>query len=119
MDKSIHQMSENAEMAASFLKSIAHAKRLMILCHLIDRELCVGELENLLDERQASVSQMLARLRDEGLVTARRDGKSIYYSISNGATSELISYLKEKFCNYPDQRKQLDGERIEFRLLNG
>ncbi len=70
----------------------------MILCHLGSGEKSVGELETLLGTRQAAVSQMLARLREEGLVSTRRDGKTIYYSLSDGDTSRVIGLLYEIFC---------------------
>ncbi|MBO9465509.1 helix-turn-helix transcriptional regulator [Tropicibacter sp. R15_0] len=91
-------MATNAQHAASFLKTLAHEGRLMILCHLGSGEKSVGELEALLDTRQAAVSQMLARLREEGLVSTRRDGKTIYYSLANDDTSRVISLLYEMFC---------------------
>ncbi|SMX30215.1 Biofilm growth-associated repressor [Pelagimonas phthalicica] len=92
------EMATNAQHAASFLKTLAHEGRLMILCHLGSGEKSVGELEALLDTRQAAVSQMLARLREEGLVSTRRDGKTIYYSLANDDTSRVISLLYEMFC---------------------
>ena len=70
----------------------------MILCHLGSGEKSVGELESLLDIRQAAVSQMLARLREEGLVTTRRDGKTIYYSLADNNTYEVIGLLYRLFC---------------------
>ena len=72
------RMAGNATRATDFLKSISHEQRLMILCHLATGEKSVGELEDRLGARQAAVSQQLARLREEGLVTARRDGKTIH-----------------------------------------
>lgn len=92
------EMSTNARHAAAFLKTLAHEGRLMILCHLGSGEKSVGELESLLEIRQAAVSQMLARLREEGLVTTRRDGKTIYYSLANDDTSRVIGLLYEMFC---------------------
>ncbi|MCC1494461.1 helix-turn-helix transcriptional regulator [Cognatishimia sp. F0-27] len=94
-------MAENSRMAAKFLKTLAHEGRLMILCHLCEGELSVGQLEELLNIRQAAVSQMLARLRDENLVQTRRDGKTIYYSLKGAETSEVISLLHRLFCE-PD-----------------
>ena len=70
----------------------------MILCHLGTGEKSVGELEALLGMRQAAVSQMLARLRDESLVDTRRDGKTIYYSLKDQNTEEIISLLYRQFC---------------------
>ena len=94
-------MADNAANAAAFLKTLAHEGRLMILCHLGSGEKSVSELETLLDTRQAAVSQMLARLRDEGFVTTRRDGKTVYYSLANDSTSEVINLLYRLFCK-PD-----------------
>lgn len=96
------EMESNAQHAAAFLKTLAHEGRLMILCHLGSGEKSVGELEDLLGIRQAAVSQMLARLREEGLVTTRRDGKTIYYSLANDNTSRVIALLYEMFCAKPD-----------------
>ncbi|APZ52081.1 transcriptional regulator, ArsR family [Salipiger abyssi] len=92
------EMASNARSAASFLKTLAHEGRLMILCHLGSGEKSVGELEELLGIRQAAVSQMLARLREEGLVSTRRDGKTIYYSLATEDTGRVIGLLYEIFC---------------------
>jgi len=91
-------MAERASDATAYLKTLAHEGRLMILCHLGSGEKSVGELESLLDIRQAAVSQMLARLRDEGLVATRREGKTIYYSLSDKNTEQVIGLLHSLFC---------------------
>ncbi|MBT3141694.1 transcriptional regulator [Phaeobacter gallaeciensis] len=91
-------MAARAAEAAAYLKTLAHEGRLMILCHLGTGEKSVTELENLLEIRQAAVSQMLARLRDEGLVTTRRDGKTIYYSLLDRNTEQVIGLLYRLFC---------------------
>lgn len=96
-------MARSAEAAAGYLKTLAHEGRLMILCHLGSGEKSVGELEELLDIRQAAVSQMLARLREEGLVTTRREGKTIFYSLADSNTYEVISLLYRLFCGPADQ----------------
>lgn len=96
-------MARNAEAAASYLKTLAHGGRLMILCHLSGGEKSVGELEGLLDLRQSAVSQMLARLRDEGFVTTRRDGKAIYYSLKDDRTAEVIGMMYRMFCAPEDR----------------
>ena len=96
------EMAHSAAAAAAYLKTLAHEGRLMILCHLGSGEKSVGELENLLEIRQAAVSQMLARLREEGLVSTRRDGKTIYYSLADQNTAEVIGMLYRLFCG-PDQ----------------
>lgn len=98
------EMAANARNAAAFLKTLAHEGRLMILCHLGGGEKSVSELEQLLNIRQAAVSQLLARLRDEGLVNTRREGKTIYYSLANDITSRVIGLLYESFCSMPDKK---------------
>lgn len=87
-----------ATVAASFLKALGHDGRLMILCHLLSGPKSVTELENLLSARQAVVSQQLARLRLEGLVSARREGQAIFYSILDPRTREVIAVLARLFC---------------------
>lgn len=91
-------MVKQAEAAAGFLKALSHEGRLMILCHLTTGEKSVTELENLLDSRQAAVSQQLARLRLEGLVSCRREGKAIYYSIADDRARRMIDLVYEMFC---------------------
>ena len=94
----LDDMVANATAAAAFLKALAHEGRLMILCHLSQGEKSVTELEQLLCARQAAVSQQLARLRLEGLVMARREGKTIYYSLSDPKSRRLIDLMYEMFC---------------------
>lgn len=94
-------MADNAQDAAGLLKALAHEGRLMILCALVTGERSVGELEDLLGARQAAVSQQLARLRLEGLVTCRREGKSIYYSLGDPRVARLVETLHDMFCTVP------------------
>lgn len=95
------QMMESAYDAANFLKALAHEGRLMILCHLSSGPKSVTELEMLLSSRQAAVSQQLARLRLEGLVSARRDGKAIFYSLQDPKVIRAVALVYDMFCN-PD-----------------
>lgn len=92
------EMLANAQDAAGYLKALAHEGRLMILCHLSSGEKSVTELEQLLQSRQAAVSQQLARLRGEGLVACRREGKAIFYSLADPRASRLIGVLYDLFC---------------------
>lgn len=94
MDK----MATNAMQAATFLKAIGHEGRLMILCHLASGEKSVTELEELLSARQAAVSQQLSRLRLEGLVKPRRDGKTIFYSLSDDRSKQIMEVVYDLFC---------------------
>lgn len=83
---------------ADFLKALSHEGRLMILCHLAGGERSVTELEALLGQRQAAVSQQLARLRLEGMVATRREGKAIYYSIQDTRVLQLLRRLPDLFA---------------------
>lgn len=91
-------MAERAAAAAALMRALSHEGRLMILCHLVGGERSVGELEGLLGRRQAAISQQLARLRIEGIVRARRDGKMIHYSLADPRAARLIGLLYELFC---------------------
>ena len=91
-------MLRNARAASDLLKSIAHENRLLILCILADGEKSVGELEVLLKLRQPSVSQQLARLRSDGLVATRREGKTIYYSLSSHEAGRVVRLLYDIYC---------------------
>lgn len=92
-------LTAQAADAAGFLKALAHDGRLAILCHLAARPRSVIELENLLGLRQALVSQQLARLRTEGLVSARRDGQHVVYSVLDPRVTATLDLLARMFCN--------------------
>jgi DNA-binding transcriptional ArsR family regulator len=94
----VDDMSVRADAATAFLKALAHEGRLMILCHLVSGERSVTELEQLLGSRQAAVSQQLARLRSDGLVQCRRDGRAILYSIGDTKVSRTVSLMYQLFC---------------------
>ncbi|ATG35308.1 ArsR/SmtB family transcription factor [Phaeobacter piscinae] len=91
-------MVDNATRASNFLKAISHEGRLMILCHLVSGEKSVTELEELLSARQAAVSQQLSRLRLEGLVIPRREGKAIYYRLADDRPRRILEVVYELFC---------------------
>ncbi len=93
------ELMGRAQDAANLLKALAHEGRLMIMCHLSSGEKSVTELENLLASRQAAVSQQLARLRLEGLVSCRRDGKAIYYSLSDPRASRVVELIYDMYCH--------------------
>lgn len=97
-DEEIDAMIDNATRATEFMKALAHEGRLLILCRLATGEKSVTELEELLSSRQAAVSQQLARLRLEGLVNHRRDGKTIYYSLKDPRAVRMLELLFDMFC---------------------
>ncbi|MBL3703672.1 metalloregulator ArsR/SmtB family transcription factor [Sulfitobacter sp. BDSS02] len=92
------RMMRNATRASNFLKTIGHEGRMMILCHLVSGEKSVMELEELLSARQAAVSQQLSRLRLEGLVTPRREGKTIYYALTDDRPRKIMEVVYDLFC---------------------
>lgn len=91
-------LMQKARKASDFLKAIAHENRLVILCLLSERERSVTELEGLLALSQATVSQQLARLRHEGLVETRRDGRAVYYRLADETTRRFTQAIYDKFC---------------------
>lgn len=97
-DEELDKMVDNATTASNFLKAISHEGRLMILCHLVTGEKSVTELEELLSARQAAVSQQLSRLRLEGLVVPRRDGKAIYYRLADERPRRILEVVYDLFC---------------------
>jgi DNA-binding transcriptional ArsR family regulator len=91
-------LQANAQKASEFLKALSHEVRLLILCFLIDGEKSVSEIERMLRLRQPAVSQQLARLRADGLVETRRNGKNVYYSLARTEVRDLIEVLHNAFC---------------------
>lgn len=90
---------EGAREAAQFLKALANENRLLILCMLASGERSVTELEEGLDLRQPTLSQQLARLRADDLVTTRRDGKTIYYSLASNEAGKTLELMYGLFCS--------------------
>ena len=86
MADTLDKMRAKAPQAAEFLRRLANGNRLMILCSLVEHERSVGDLEQTLDLRQPGLSQQLAELRQAGLVTTRRQSRSIYYSLADERT---------------------------------
>jgi DNA-binding transcriptional ArsR family regulator len=84
--------------AVGALKLLANEDRLMLLCQLSQGEMCVGELEESLGIRQPTLSQQLAVLRNEGVVATRREGKNIFYSVSDPALLEILALLYQLYC---------------------
>jgi ArsR family transcriptional regulator len=95
----IQQLDANAEQAAQLLKALSNKDRLMILCYLAEGERNVGDLERLLQLRQPTLSQQLSRLRQEGLVSTRRAGKSIYYALASPEVRAVIGLLYRLYCS--------------------
>lgn len=96
--KKIDELMAGAELASSFLKALASDKRLMLLCLLAEGDKAVSELTSALGMQQSSVSQQLARLRAENMVTFKRDGRTIHYALASDEVRRTIGLLYELFC---------------------
>lgn len=91
-------MDENALKAANFLKGIASQHRLLILCQLAEGEKSVTELIEATAMPQTSMSQHLSKLKEEEIVSFRRDHRTLYYSINNDAVLKIMDVLYHEFC---------------------
>jgi len=92
-------MQSSADDACRLMKVLANRDRMMLLCQISQGEMCVGELEEVLDIHQPTLSQQLTVLRNEELVKTRREGKQIYYSLSNSAALEVMNVLYQNYCS--------------------
>ncbi len=97
------EVLDNAKDASGFLKALANENRLIILCMLVDGEKNVSQLEEALNIRQPTLSQQLARLRDEHLVETRRESKQIYYRLASQRAERMIGLLYELFCSHDQE----------------
>lgn len=93
------EIEKNAEKAADFLKGLANAHRLMILCQLLPGEKSVSELITLTGLPQTSMSQHLGKLRKEGIVDYRREHRVLYYSITHEAAFKVMNILYDIYCD--------------------
>lgn len=84
--------------AAEGLKALAHPSRLLAVCHIGEKECSVGELEEFLGTTQSNVSQHLAKLRDKGILSSRRDGNQVYYRIEDRKVLDLVKALQALYC---------------------
>lgn len=91
-------MEGAADQASDLLKALSNRHRLLIICQLIDGERSVGDLAEFLNLRDSTVSQHLALLRKDGLVSARREAQTIFYSIASEPAREVLKTLYQVFC---------------------
>ncbi|TWH76350.1 DNA-binding transcriptional ArsR family regulator [Azomonas agilis] len=95
----LSKLYEQAQAASRLLKALANPDRLLLLCHLVEQESHVSDLEQQLGIVQPTLSQQLAVLRREGLVSTRREGKQIYYRIASPVAQALLETLHQHFCS--------------------
>ncbi len=94
----IKMMQKRASEVSALLKILSHPKRLLILCQLVEQERAVGDLAALVGAREAAVSQQLTLLRKDGMVTTRRDGRTIFYRLARTDLKSLIGFLYATYC---------------------
>jgi DNA-binding transcriptional ArsR family regulator len=94
----LNEMQKSAKLASRLMKVLSNPDRLLILCQLTQQEMCVGEIEEILGIVQPTLSQQLVVLRDEGLVSTRREGKNIYYKIKSTQAQVVLEVLYDQFC---------------------
>ncbi|MEO5375796.1 MAG: metalloregulator ArsR/SmtB family transcription factor [Alphaproteobacteria bacterium] len=94
----LERLQHNARRASTLLKAMSNEHRLLILCQLLHEERSVGELERLIGLSQSALSQHLARLRRDNLVSTRRAAQTIYYSLSGNEASAVIETLYDLYC---------------------
>ncbi len=99
-------MRAAANQACGLMRVLSNPDRLLLLCQLAQGERRVGELEELLDIQQPTLSQQLAVLREEALVETRREGKQIYYRIASAHAMAVMNVLYQLFCAAPEGEKQ-------------
>jgi DNA-binding transcriptional ArsR family regulator len=91
-------MSRKADQAARLLRALSHGARLRVVCELVDGERSAGDLVRASGLSQSALSQHLAKLREEKLVTTRRDGQTIYYRIADSRALQVLKVLYELYC---------------------
>ncbi|MBP1313235.1 ArsR family transcriptional regulator [Herbaspirillum sp. 1173] len=92
------QMRRAAGQAVAALKVLANEDRLLLMCQLSQAEMCVSELEEALDIRQPTLSQQLGVLRNEGVVSTRREGKRVYYRVADPKLLEMLGLMYQLYC---------------------
>ena len=95
----IDVMQANAAEASKLLKTLANTSRLLVLCALVTREHTAGELEELTGLSQPAISQHLARLREERIVSTRREAQRIFYALSNSEVLAVLETLHRLYCS--------------------
>lgn len=93
------ELKENAVKAAAILNVMSNSTRLLVLCYLCEGPKTVQELQVQLDIRQSALSQHLAVLRREKLVTTRKEGQSVHYSLASEEAQELLETLCRIYCS--------------------
>ena len=95
---SLSAMQEKATEAADFMRLFSTPSRLMLLCHIAQKERSVGDIQEALDFKQPALSQQLGELRQAGVVQTRRESRQVYYSIADDRVAVVMKMLLQVFC---------------------
>ena len=96
--RTAREMQPHAQAAAQMLKALSNEQRLMIVCHLVQGPLSVGQLNERLPLSQSALSQHLAVLREAAIVNAERESQVVTYSLCSGTATRVLRILHEEFC---------------------
>lgn len=102
----VQTMRKHSANAAQLMRSLANPHRLLLLCVLAEGELSVSELNRRVTLSQSALSQHLAVLRNEQLVSTRREAQTIYYSVVNGVALQIVRLLHDEFCSSRDRHRE-------------
>lgn len=111
-DLNVEQMREAAGQATAMLRVLANEDRLLLLCQLTQGEVCVSELEELLGIRQPTLSQQLGILRSEEIVSTRREGKKIFYQVSDSRAVSVLATLYGLYCPAPAPKSRSEQSTL-------
>jgi DNA-binding transcriptional ArsR family regulator len=98
-------LRQAAGRATGLMRVLSNVDRLLLLCHMIEGERCVSDLESLTGIAQPTLSQQLGVLREEGLVYTRREGRQIYYSLNSPEALAVLQVLHQQFCDVGDKNE--------------
>lgn len=107
MSQDLERLHQASAQAAAMLQAIANPNRLLVLCLLIaNGEMAVGAINQVLGLSPSALSQHLAKMREEGLISYRREAQTLYYRIHDSSVEKLVAVLKERFCpELPDEEQ--------------
>ncbi|GGW52843.1 ArsR/SmtB family transcription factor [Alishewanella tabrizica] len=94
----LEDMLKNSAEAVKLLKAVSNERRLIILCHLLEGEMSVGEINEKLDLSQSALSQHLALLRRHKLVKTRKEAQTVFYTLNSAEAESLIALLHKLYC---------------------
>jgi DNA-binding transcriptional ArsR family regulator len=94
----MQDLFDTADKVSELMKSLGNPKRLLLLCQLVEQERSVSELARLIDMKEPAVSQQLALLRKDGIVSARREGQNMLYALDRDDVRRLIEFLYATYC---------------------